>query len=80
MIANPELRDVYRYREGRDPDRPFPASHVTGDTPHRYDYIFASPDFKTESCEYLVDWLGSDRPKGRLSDHAPVEAKLSLVG
>ena len=79
LVANPEMRDVYR--DVQDPSAPFPASHYTGrgdrQTPHRSDFIFASPELPTERCEYLSDWLMSEQPKGRLSDHAPVEATVS---
>ena len=61
-----------------DPRDDFPASHVTGDTAHCYDYIFATADLNTESCEYLGDWLDRDKPNGRLSDHVPVVANLSF--
>lgn len=33
----------------------------------------------TKSCAYLSDWLEADNADGRLSDHAPVEAELSLT-
>jgi len=77
VVANAQMRDVYR--DVHDPRDDFPASHVTGDTAHRYDYIFATADLNTESCEYLGDWLDRDKPDGRLSDHAPVVAELSLA-
>ncbi|MDQ3632400.1 MAG: endonuclease/exonuclease/phosphatase family protein [Actinomycetota bacterium] len=77
LFGNPHMRDTYRtVHEGQES---LPASHFTGGTGHRYDYIFASSELQAESCEYLTDWLDSDRPDGRLSDHAPVEADLSLV-
>lgn len=78
VIANPRMRDVYRDVHARG--ERFPASHFTGGTPHRYDYIFASPELKTASCAYLGDWLEGAKTNGRLSDHAPVEAELSPVG
>src|SRR5205807_2571359 len=50
VITSPNIRDVYR--DVHDPEVPFPVSHITGGgkslTRHRYDYIFASPDLKTE--------------------------------
>ena len=43
LLANPQMRDVYR--DVHDPSDPLPASHYTGRgdrlTPHRYDYVFA---------------------------------------
>jgi endonuclease/exonuclease/phosphatase family metal-dependent hydrolase len=77
LLSHPLLRDVYR--DVHVPGRPFPASHITGRTPHRYDYIFATPDLSTGRCKYLVEWLDNDKPQGRLSDHAPVEAELSFA-
>lgn len=66
-----------------------PGEALSGLTRHRtqgavhappYDYIFASPELQTESCEYPRNWLERDERKWRLSDHAPVEAELSLAG
>lgn len=74
VVANPQMRDVYR--DVHDPKSPFPASHFTGGTGHRYDYIFATSHLKTEYCEYLDDWLDASKPHGRLSDHAPIEAEV----
>lgn len=79
LIVNPQLRDVYR--DVHDATDDFPVSYLTGRrapyTPHRYDYIFASPELVTESCSYLSEWLERDEAKWRLSDHAPVEADLT---
>lgn len=78
LFASEKMRDVYR--DVHRPTQPFPVSHFTGRkepfTGHRYDYIFASPDLRTKSCEYLSDWLKRDEQKWRLSDHAPVLAEL----
>ena len=78
VIANPEMRDVYR--DVHEQGQRFPASYFTGRgypmTPHRYDYIFACHDFETRSCEYLARWLERDDHGRRLSDHAPVVAEL----
>lgn len=68
------------YRDVHDPETPFPASHFTGRTPHRYDYTFLTPELETRTCEYLGDWLEREGLSGRLSDHAPIEAKFSRVG
>ena len=76
VIANPDMRDILR--DVHDPDKPFPVSHVTRSKSHRYDYIFATAELKTESCRYLTDWLERDGQNRRLSDHAPVEAVLSF--
>lgn len=80
LLSNPRMRDVYR--DVHDAEKPFPVSHFTGRkehlTGHRYDYIFATPELKTESCEYLSDWLDWDESRWRRSDHAPVAAELSL--
>ena len=61
-----------------------PVSHWTGRgvrrVGHRYDYIFASREFETDKCEYLTDWIRRDGRGRRLSDHAPVEATLSVRG
>ncbi len=79
LLSNPDMRDVYRdvHRRGEA----FPASHFTGKqrNPRRYDYIFASADLETESCEYLSEWLERDEEGNWLSDHAPVEAEVSLA-
>lgn len=79
LLANPDMRDVYRdvHKQGTD----FPVSHWTGRkrlTPHRYDYVFASPELETISCEYVSDWLERNERGWRLSDHAPVVADLAL--
>jgi endonuclease/exonuclease/phosphatase family metal-dependent hydrolase len=78
LLANPEMRDVYR--EIHDSDGAYPASHFTGRgdarTPHRYDFIFASEELRTETCEYRTDWIERDADRRRLSDHAAVVADL----
>lgn len=78
LLTNPEMRDVYRdvHPDGAD----FPASHHTGSnrTPHRYDYILASKELQTQSCCYFPDWTEATPERKRLSDHAPVEAVLTL--
>jgi endonuclease/exonuclease/phosphatase family metal-dependent hydrolase len=80
LLAGRRLRDVYRdvHRSGTD----FPVSHRTGRdgslTDHRYDYVFASPELATEGCVYLSEWPDRNERGWRASDHAPVEAKLSL--
>ena len=71
VLENPRMRDVYR--ELRDVDAPFAASHFTGTTPRRYDHIYASADILAVACTYHADWL-----ERRLSDHAAVEADLEL--
>ena len=79
IVANPEMRDVYR--DVHKVGEPFPASHFTGQkeprTPHRYDYIFASRELTATSCDYLTAWMEIDGDQGRLSDHAAVEADLA---
>jgi len=80
LLANTKMRDVYR--DVHPAGEPFPVSHFTGRrepfTRHRYDYIFASEELVTEHCEYLSDWLERAQTAWRLSDHAPVEAELSM--
>ena len=80
VFVNPEMRDVYR--EVHEQGKPFPASHFTGRggrrTPRRYDYIFASAEFATEQCAYLTGWLEPPAGATPLSDHAAVEACLSV--
>jgi exonuclease III len=81
LLVDAEMRDVYR--DVHKPGEDFPASHFTGRpeslTPHRYDYIFASSELKTDSCEYVTEWLVRDSRGWRASDHAPVEARLSVL-
>ena len=81
VVDNPEMRDVYRDVHARG--LVFPVSHFTGrierPTAHRYDHVFASSDMQTESCVYLSHWLERTEADGRLSDHAPVEAHLSVA-
>jgi endonuclease/exonuclease/phosphatase family metal-dependent hydrolase len=75
------MRDVYR--DVHERGLPLPFSHFTGHGPrstgHRYDHIFASPEIHTESCAYLSEWIDGNDVDGGLSDHAPVEAELSLA-
>jgi len=71
ILCNPELRDVYR--EVHPAGEPYPASHFTRGTPRRYDHIYASQELEVGRCRYLTEWL-----EKRLSDHAPVEAELSV--
>jgi endonuclease/exonuclease/phosphatase family metal-dependent hydrolase len=79
LLNNPRMRDIYR--DVHVPGRPFPVSHFTGRegrlTRHRYDYIFASPELRTEGCDYMSDWLERDERNWRPSDHAPVVATLT---
>lgn len=82
LFSMPDMRDVYR--PFHKPGTQMPVSHETGRgerlTPHRYDFIFASAEFHTESCEYLSTWLKRDHDGWRPSDHAPVEALLRAAG
>jgi endonuclease/exonuclease/phosphatase family metal-dependent hydrolase len=72
VLEHPQLRDVYRsLRTGGEA---FPASHFTGETPRRYDHIYASPELKPTACRYLSPWL-----EAGLSDHAAVEAEFTLA-
>lgn len=71
ILEHPVLRDVYR--EQHEAGTRFPVSKYTRGTAHRYDHIYASPELATVSCGYLGEWLTA-----KLSDHAPVEAELSL--
>ncbi len=81
IVDNPDMRDAYR--DVHERGRPLPSSHFTGHvdggTGHRYDHIFTSPEIHTQSCCYLSEWLEGNEVHGRLSDHAPVEAELSLA-
>jgi endonuclease/exonuclease/phosphatase family metal-dependent hydrolase len=66
ILEHPDLRVVYRsLRKGGGA---FPGSHFTGDTPRRYDHIYASPELNPRTCSYLTPWL-----EAGLSDHAAVE-------
>jgi exonuclease III len=71
ILEHPVLRDVYL--DCHTPGGRFPVSKYTRGTGHRYDHIFASPDFETVSCTYMREWLTK-----KLSEHAPVEAELAL--
>jgi exonuclease III len=75
VVRHPHLRDVYR--DVHERNTVFPASHLTGGTPRRYDYIFASPELTTMTCEYRETWLKRDVVGNRLSDHAAVVATLA---
>ena len=81
IVDSLDMRDVYR--DVHEPGLPFPSSHFTGPlnrrTGHRYDHIFASPEIHTEGCAYLSEWLEGNDVDGPLSDHAPVQAELSLA-
>ena len=72
ILEHPTLRDVYREVHPRG--APYPASHLTRGTRRRYDHVFASPQLATRGCRYLTDWLTNG-----LSDHAAVEAQLTLA-
>lgn len=71
ILEHPVLRDVYR--AGREAGTPFAVSKYTRGTPHRYDHVYASPQLDTVGCSYLEEWLAAG-----LSEHAPVEAELTL--
>ena len=71
ILEHPTLRDVYRERH--PPGEQYPASHLTRGVRRRYDHIYASPELETVRCSYLTDWLAEG-----LSDHAAVEAELTL--
>jgi exonuclease III len=58
VVRHPHLRDVYR--DVHDRNTAFPASHLTAGTPRRYDYVFASPELTTMTCEYRETWLKRD--------------------
>jgi endonuclease/exonuclease/phosphatase family metal-dependent hydrolase len=81
IVRSLDMRDVYR--DVHELGLPFPSSHFTGrlNRPegHRYDHIFASPETHTESCACLSEWLEGNDVDGPLSDHAPVQAELSLA-
>ena len=81
IVDSLDMRDVHR--DVHERGLPLPFSHFTGHkdggTGHRYDHIFASPDIYTEGCAYLSEWLQGDDLDPPLSDHAPVEAELSLA-
>ena len=81
IVDSIDMRDVYRDVHERGLPLPFShfTGHVDGGTGHRYDHIFASPEIRTESCAYLSEWLEGDDLNRPLSDHAPVEAELSLA-
>jgi endonuclease/exonuclease/phosphatase family metal-dependent hydrolase len=78
---NSESRDAYR--DVHEASKSLPASHYTGRgdrrTSHRYDYIFASNQLRTNACEYIAKWIERDADGRRLSDHAAVAADLSLA-
>lgn len=67
-LAAHDLLDVYRLLHGYGPAA-LGYSYIKNGDRMRYDHVFASRALNATSCEYLVDLL-----KGRLSDHAPVEA------
>lgn len=48
VLAHPILRDVYR--EQHPAGKPYPGSHLTRETPRRYDHVFASPELATVRC------------------------------
>ena len=81
IVDSLDMRDVYL--DVHDSAQPVPSSHFTGRgdrrVGHRYNHVFASAEIETKSCAYLSDWLEADDVDGRLSDHAPVEAELSLA-
>jgi exonuclease III len=72
ILQHPVLRDVYR--ELHEPGTRFPVSKFTRGTGHRYDHVYASPELTTVSCAYVREWLSR-----KLSEHAPVEAELTLA-
>ena len=78
----PGMSDAYRATHPGA--REFPVSHYTGRKPdltgRRYDYIFASDQLNPVRCIYLSGWLQPDHTGWRPSDHAPVEAELTLPG
>ncbi len=81
IVDSLDMRDVHRDVHERGLSLPFShfTGHKDGGTGHRYDHIFASPDIYTEGCAYLSEWLQGDDLDPPLSDHAPVEAELSLA-
>lgn len=77
VVRHPHLRDVYR--DVHPAGTLFPASHYTARTPRRYDYIFASHEWTTATCEYIRASLERDANGTRLSDHSAVVATLTTI-
>ncbi len=74
FLEHPDLRDVYRAHHVAG--ERYPVSHMRGDTPCRYDHIYASSEFDLDNCR--CEYLGRILEAG-LSDHAPVLATLTLL-
>ena len=78
LFDMPRMRDAYR--AANTGTWRSPVSHFTSETPHRYDYIFASDALAPTRCIYLSEWLERDASGWRPGDHAPVEADFELRG
>jgi endonuclease/exonuclease/phosphatase family metal-dependent hydrolase len=77
ILEHPRLRDAYK--QVHKPGDPWPYSYRVQNSKdpkqRRYDHIYVSDHFEVHTCRYLIDWLAPG-----LSDHAGVEAEITLHG
>jgi exonuclease III len=75
LRAQPEKLE--RIRELR-PSGPVAISHLTRGNPHRFDFIYITPDLRPAEVRYRKDVMTTSEGVQKLSDHALVVADLEL--